>query len=147
MTQMNLYTVSCSGTIVSLPSSLSQWALSCQQGPPTIEYRVVRLSADDGLRAARDKGCHWGTVVESRELLPEPGAKASTKLIRIDIDKVGEWMGRWVGLAGRQETLGKLGKLLRLYQWCSGSKGRYLGTIAACQHQSEFSNALISLLQ
>ena len=58
------------------------------QPPPfQLEWNLVHLSGE-GLRAARERSCHWGTVIEAREMLPATPDGASTKLVRIDISRV-----------------------------------------------------------
>ncbi|KAI3435713.1 hypothetical protein D9Q98_001771 [Chlorella vulgaris] len=56
--------------------------------PPFVaEWRLVSISGE-GLEAARERRCHWATVLEASEQLPEPSEGTSTKLIRLDIGTV-----------------------------------------------------------
>lgn len=56
--------------------------------PPFVpEYTLVSISGE-GLKPARERRCHWATVLEAREALPGPEGGASTKLVRLDIGGV-----------------------------------------------------------
>ncbi|KAL4440247.1 hypothetical protein ABPG75_003248 [Micractinium tetrahymenae] len=56
--------------------------------PPFVpEFTLVRL-AGEGLKAARERRCHWATVLQSMEVLPGPEGGASTKFVRLDISGV-----------------------------------------------------------
>lgn len=50
-------------------------------------FRVIQLSGE-GMRPAKDRSCHWATIVGADELLPKPGKDASTRLLRMDIRNV-----------------------------------------------------------
>jgi hypothetical protein len=57
--------------------------------PPAFKtsWVLIRLSGK-GLQPARERDCHWATLLESKEQLRSTGNDASTKLLRLDIKNV-----------------------------------------------------------
>ena len=45
----------------------------------------------EGLHPAKEKGCHWATVIDSKELLTQPREGASTRLLTLNIQNVSAW--------------------------------------------------------
>jgi hypothetical protein len=62
-------------------------AMQLQPPPFKTSWVLIKLSGK-GLQPARERDCHWATLLETQEQLRSTSNDASTKLLRLDIKNV-----------------------------------------------------------